>query len=91
MANLDLSWASLGLDGEDLMWFDPVAAAQSINRAISKMTDGEVAISVLRHGLNILSDARVLRNRLERYHLRRHFGYGAAPWNPIIDERSEML
>ena len=91
MDNSVESLASLGLDGEDLMCFDPVAAAQAINHAISKMTDREVAISVLSHGLNIRSDARVLRNRLERYQIRRHFGSGAAPWNPIIDERSKML
>ena len=54
------------------------------------MTDGEVAVSVLRHGLNIRTDARVLRNRLERYQMRRHFGSGTAPWNPVIDERSEI-
>ena len=91
MDNSAESLVSLGLDGEDLMCFDPEAAAQAVNRAISKMTDGDVVISVLHHGLNIRSDARVLRNRLERYQMRRHFGTGAAPWNPIIDERSEML
>ena len=91
MDNSTWSLASLGLDGEDLICFDPVAVAQAINRAISKMTDGEVASSVLRLGLNIRSNARVLRHRLERYQIRRHFGSGAAPWNPVIDERFEML
>ena len=89
MDNSTWSLASLGLDGEDLICFDPVAVAQAINRAISKLTDGEVASSVLRLGLNIRSNARVLRHRLERYQIRRHFGSGAASWNPVGDERSE--
>ena len=83
--------ASLGLDGEDLMCADPVAAAQAINLAINKMTDGEVAVSVDSHGLNVRSSARELRNRLDRLLMRRHFGFDATPWNQVIDERSEML
>ena len=63
MGDSDSSLAWLGLDGEDLMCVDPVGAAQALNRAINEVTDGEVAVSVLRHGLNIRSDARVLRNR----------------------------
>ena len=91
MDNSAWSLASLCFDEEDIMCFDPVAVAQAINRAINKMTDGEVAIRVLRHGLNIRSDAGVLRDRLERHQMRRHFGCGAASWNPVIDERSEIL
>ena len=60
-------------DGRDLRCVDSVAAAEARNRAINKMTDGDVAISVLRP---------------ER---RGHFGSGTAPWNPVLDERSEML
>ena len=71
------------------MYVDPIAAAQALHRTINEMTDGEVAIRVLRRGLNIRSDARVLRNRLERHQMKKHFGSGAAPWNPVIDERSE--
>ena len=90
MGDSDSSLAWLVLEGENLMCVDPVAAAQALNRTINKMTDGEVAVSVLRHGLNIRSDARVLRNRLERYQMKRHFVSGTAPWNPVIDERSEI-
>ena len=49
MANLDLSLASLGVDENDLMCVDPIAAAEALHRTINEMTDGEVAISVLRH------------------------------------------
>ena len=89
MESLDLSLGSLGVDENDLLSVDPIAAAQALHRTINEMTDGEVAIRVLRHGLNIRSDARVLRNRLERHQMRRHFGCGAALWNPVMDERSE--
>ena len=165
----NLDW--LGLDGQDLMCVHPVAAAETLNRAINHMTVAEVAVSVLRHGLNIptaerkndvsrcadkerriseilrpvhgqytakyvvlyprvemsrsssarrdtsffnlvlryvvlhpraeihsfsvqssiCSGARVMRNRLERHQTRRHFLSGAAPWNAIIDERSELM
>ena len=53
MDNSAWSVASLGLDREDLVCVDPVAAAQAINRAINKMTDGEVAVSVDSHSLNV--------------------------------------
>ena len=72
------------------MCVDPVAAAQALHHSINDMTNREVAVSVLRLGLNIRSDARVLRNRLERHQMRRYFGSSAAPWNPVIDERFEM-
>ena len=43
----------------------------------------------MRFGLNIRSDAMILRNRLERYEMRRHFGADAAPWNLARDEPTE--
>ena len=84
MDNSAWSVASLGLDGDSLMCVDPVAAAQAINRVINKMTDGEVAVSVDSHGLNVRSSARELRNRLEWHLMRRHFGFDAAPWIPSL-------
>ena len=90
MEDSDSSLAWLGLDGEDLMCVDPVAAAQALHHSINELIDGEVAVSVLRLGLNIRSDARVLRDRLERHQMRRYFGSGAAPWNPVIDERFKI-
>ena len=89
MANLNLSLASLGVDENDLMCVDPIAATQALHRTINEMTNGEVAIRVLRHGLNIRSNARVSRNRLESHQMRRHFGSGTASWNSVIDEQSE--
>ena len=78
MNNLNWSLSLLGLDGEDLMCVYPVAAAQDLHCAINEITNGEVTIGVLRHGLNIRSDARVLRNMLERHLMKRYFGSGAS-------------
>ena len=89
MANLDWSWVSLGVDENDLMCEDPVAAAAALKRAINQLTDGEVAVAAHRFGLNIRSDAMILRNRVERHEMRRHFGADAAPWNSALDEPSE--
>ena len=89
MANLDWSWVSLGVDENDLMCVDPVAAAAALIRAIKQLTDGEVAAAAHRCGLNIRSDAMILRNRVERHEMRRHFGADIAPWNPALDEPSK--
>ena len=69
------------------MCVDPVAAA--LKRTINQLTDGEVAAAAHRFGLNIRSDAMILRNRMERHEMRRHFGADAASWNPALDELSE--
>ena len=89
MANLDLSLASLGVDGNDLMCVDPIAAAQALKRTSNRLTDGEVVVVILRFGLNIRSDAMILWNRLERHEMRRHFGADAAPGDPARDEPTE--
>ena len=89
MANFDSSWISLGADETDLMCVDPIAAAQALKRAINKLTVGEVGATAMCFGLNIRSDAMILRNRLERYEMRRYFGADAAPWNPARDEPTE--
>ena len=86
MASHDLSWTSLGVDENDLMCVDPLAAAQALKRAINRLTDGEVVSAAIRFGLNIRSDAMVLRNRLERHEMRRYFGSEAAPWDATRDE-----
>ena len=88
MASLDLSWASLGVDENDLMCVDPLAAAQALKRAINRLTDGEVVIAALRSGLNVRSDAMIVRNRLERHKMRRYFGNDAAPWDATRDEQT---
>ena len=86
MASLDLSWASLGVDENDLMCVDPLAAAEALKRAINRLTDGEVVTAALRFGLNVRSDAMIVRNRLERHEMRRYFGSDAAPWDATRDE-----
>ena len=78
MANLDWSWVSLGVDENDLMFVDPIAVAASLKRVINQLTHGEVATAAHRFGLNIRSDAMILRNRVERHEMRRHFGADAA-------------
>ena len=89
MANLDWSWVSLGVDENDLICVDPIAAAASLKRAINQLTVGEVAAAAYRIGLNIRSDAMILRNRVERHEMRRYFWGDATPWNPALDEPSE--
>ena len=79
MENLALSLASLGVDENDLMGVDPMAAAQALKRTINRLTDRKVAAAVLRFGLNIRPDAMILRNRLGRHEMRRNFGADAAP------------
>ena len=86
MASLDLSWASLGVDENELMCVDPIAAAQALKRTINRLSDGEVVTAALSLGLNVRSDAMIVRNRLERHEMRRHFGNGAAPWDATRDE-----
>ena len=75
--------------GVDLVCVNLVAAAAASKRAINQLIDGEVAAGGHRFGLNIRSDAMILRNRVERHEMRRHFGTDAAPWNPALDEPSE--
>ena len=65
MENFDSSWISLSADETDLMSVDPVAAAQALKRAINRLTDDEVGAMAMRAGLNIRSDAMILRNRLD--------------------------
>ena len=89
MANLDWSLASLAVDGNDVMCVDPIAAAQTLKRTIYRLTDEEVVIAILRFGLNIRSDAMILRNRLERHELQRHFGADNVPWDPARNEPTE--
>ena len=89
MENLDWSWVSLGVDENDLMCVDPIAAVASLKRVINQLIDEEVAAAAHRFGLNIHSDAMILRNRVGRHEMRRHFGSDAAPWNPALDEPSE--
>ena len=68
------------------MCVDPIAAAQALKRTINRLTDGEVVTATLRFGLNVRSDAMIVRNRLERYEMQRHFGNDAAPWDAMRDE-----
>ena len=68
---------------------EQVATAAALKRAINQLTDGEVAATALRFGLNIRSDAMILRNRVERHEMRRHFGADAASWKPALDEPSQ--
>ena len=89
MANFDSSWISLGADENNLMCVDPIAAAQALKRAINRLTGGEVGAAAMRFRLNIRWDAMILRNRLERYEMRRHFGADVVPWNPARDEPTE--
>ena len=86
MANPDLSWASLGVDENDLMCVDLIATAQALKRTVKHLIDGEVVTAALSFGLNVRSDTMIVRNRLERHEMRRHFGNDAAPWDATRDE-----
>ena len=90
MENLDRSWASLGVDENDLMCVDPMAAAQALKQPLNRLSDGEVGAAAMRFGLNIRSDAMILRNRLERHEMRRHFGTNAAPWLETSERKSRI-
>ena len=80
---------SQGVDENDLMCVDPLAAAEALKTAINRLTDGEVAAAAHHFGLNIRFDAMILRNRVKRYEMRRHFGDDGAPWDPAQDKPGE--
>ena len=73
-------------DGEEPAMLEPLIGARVISEAIHKLTDGRVFECARGLKLNLDCDATILRNRLERYEMRRHLGAQSAPWNPAQDE-----
>ena len=80
------SLVTIGLDGEDLICADPELGQRLLRCTINRMPDGTVILVAHQRGINVDADAMIVRDRLQRYHMRRQFGPEAAPWNPERDE-----
>ena len=81
------SLLSIGLDGEDLMCADPELGQRILRDTINRMPDGTVILVEHQRGINVDVDAMIVRDRLQRYHMRSQFGPGAAQWQPERDEQ----
>ena len=80
------SLVTIGLDGDDLMCADPKFGQRALRNTINRMPDGTVILLAHQRGINVDADAMIVRDRLQRYHMRRQFGPEAAPWHPERDE-----
>ena len=65
---------------------EPLAGARVISDGINRLNDYRVFKYAEARGLNIDGESIIVRNRLERYEMRRHFGPHIAPWNIEEDE-----
>ena len=74
------SLVTIGLDGDDLMCADPELGQRTLRNAINRMPDGTVILMAHQRGLNVEADVMIVRDRLQRYHMRRQFGPEAALW-----------
>ena len=59
---------------------------RALRDTIIRMPDGTVILLAHQRGINVDADAMIVRDRLQRYHIRRQFGPEAAPWHPERDE-----
>ena len=80
------SLVTIGLKGDDLMCADPELGQRAMPNTINRMPDGTVILMAHQRGINVDADAMIVRDRLQRYHMRRQFGPEAAPWHPERDE-----
>ena len=80
------SWATIGLDGEDLMCADPELGQRILRDTINRMPDGTVILVAHQRGINVDADAMRGPDRLQRYHMRWQFSPEPAPWYPERDE-----
>ena len=79
------SLVTIGLDGDDVMCADPELGQRALRNTINRMPDGTVLLAHQR-GINVDANVMIVRDRLQRYHMRRQFGPEAAPWHPERDE-----
>ena len=91
MDESDISISSSFCTSEELIALDPERGREVIRRVLNQLSDGRVACHAETRQLNTDSDAMVLRDRLERYEVRRYFGADAARWDPSQDEFIETL
>ena len=86
---LDASQGSLVtivLDDDDLMCADPELGQRALRNTINRVPDGTVILLAHQRGINVDADVMIVRDRLQRYHMRRQFGPKTAPWHPERDE-----
>ena len=71
------SLVTIGLEGDDLMCADPELGQRALRNMINRMPDGTVILMAHQRGINV--NAMIVRDRLQRYHMRCQFGPEAAP------------
>ena len=81
------SSVTIGLDGDDLMCADPEMGQRSLRNTINHMPGGTVILLAHQRGINVEDDVMIVRDWLQRYHMRRQFGPEAAMWRPNRDEQ----
>ena len=80
------SLVTIGLEGDDLVCTDPELGLRALRHTINRMPDETVIFIAHQRGINVDAGAMIVRDRLQRYHMRRQFGPEAAPWHPERDE-----
>ena len=73
------SLVTIGLDGDDLICTDPELGQRTLRNTINRMPDEAVIMLAHQRRINVEADVMIVRDRLQRYHMRRQFGPEAAP------------
>ena len=72
------------------MCADPELGQRALRNTINRMPDGTVILLAHQRGLNVETDVMIVRDWLQRYHMRRQFGPEAAPWRSEHDEQTVL-
>ena len=74
MASPDRDLSTSMMEGESLLMLDPEEGTTKIGTIINSTTDGKIFRYAIRAGLATDCNAKIARDRLERYEVRRSFG-----------------